>query len=89
MSTEKIDNSSGDGGEGVATAAHDCLGPDGMLSIVMPVYNLGRVIRDNVASVHALFGSIVPFEIVPVDDGSADDTRSGMEIGRASCRERV
>ncbi len=82
MSTEKIDNSSGDGGEGVAdaaTAAHDCLGPDGMLSIVMPAYNLGRVIRDNVASVHALFDSVVPFEIVPVDDGSADDTRSRME----------
>lgn len=46
----------------------------GMLSIVMPAYNLGPNIAANVRTVQAVFKGQVPFEIIAVDDGSLDST---------------
>ena len=63
-------------------AAMACLGPSGRLSVVMPAFNLGRSIHRNIHRVHSVFAGRIPFEIVPVDDGSADDTAA--EIRRAA-----
>lgn len=52
---------------------------DGLLSIIMPAYNLAPVIGANIRAVHALFKGQLPFEIVAVDDGSADGTRRCLE----------
>ncbi len=81
MSRGKIEKVSRvEGGEGAnVEAARSCLGSDGMLSVVMPAYNLGSAIRANIASVHAVFDGIIPFEIVPVDDGSLDNTSLGIK----------
>ena len=67
-------------------AARDALGIDGMLSIVMPAYNLGRCIRANVAAVARLFDGKIPFEIVPVDDGSPDNTAAEIRAAAAEAR---
>ena len=53
---------------------------DGMLSIIMPAYSLGSTIAANITHVHDLFSGQIPFEIIPVDDGSNDNT--GDEINR-------
>ncbi len=50
------------------------------LSIIMPAYHLGASIAANIKHVHNLFSQHIPFEIIPVDDGSDDDT--GNEIKR-------
>jgi glycosyltransferase involved in cell wall biosynthesis len=63
-------------------SARACLGPDGLLSVIMPAFNLERAIAANIEHVHALFAGHLPFEIVPVDDGSADGTAD--EIRRAA-----
>lgn len=55
-----------------------CIGND-RLSIIMPVYNLGTRIRDNLVHVRNIFHGQVPFEIIPVDDGSSDATRHEIE----------
>lgn len=47
---------------------------EGAISILMPAHNLQDVIADNIRRVHAVFKGRVPFEIVPIDDGSTDDT---------------
>lgn len=52
---------------------------NGLLSIIMPVYNLSHSIAHNVRHVHDLFTSYLPFEIVVVDDGSEDNTRRELE----------
>lgn len=59
-------------------AARDTLGPDGLLSIVMPAFNLGKVIAANIERVRTLFDGRLPFEIVAVDDGSGDDTAAAI-----------
>ena len=64
------------------TAARECLGPDGMLSVVLPAYNLGGVIRENLRRCAEYLGGNIPFELVPVDDGSADATAD--ELRRAA-----
>jgi glycosyltransferase involved in cell wall biosynthesis len=47
------------------------------VSILMPAYNEGPRIRANVLAVDAMFKAMRrPYEIVVVDDGSADDTFS-------------
>ena len=51
-----------------------------LLSIIMPAYNLGHAIADNIRRVHDLFESHLPVEIIPVDDGSRDNTAD--EIAR-------
>ncbi len=56
----------------------------GRLSILMPAHNLGPVIGDNLRVVHRLLAGRLPFEIIPIDDGSTDDTADGL---RAAQRE--
>lgn len=67
----------------------------GLLSIVMPVHNLGAGIGANLRHVETLFTGRLPFEIVVVDDGSDDDTcerirAASAELAtvRAVCLER-
>ncbi len=60
------------------SAARTCLGPDGRLSVVMPAYNLGETIAANIRRVHAAFEGHLPFELVPVDDGSVDGTAAAL-----------
>ena len=64
------------------TAARECLGPEGMLSVVMPAFNLGSVIRENLRRCAEYLEGTIPYELVPVDDGSADDTAA--ELRRAA-----
>ena len=52
---------------------------DGMLSIIMPAYCLGSAIAGNIKRVHDLFSGEIPFEIIPVDDGSNDNTGDEIE----------
>ena len=48
---------------------------DGVLSVVMPVYNLAPTIAANLRETAALFCEHgVPVEMIPVDDGSKDGT---------------
>lgn len=49
------------------------------LSIIIPCYNCEKTLREAVASCFAQDLSIDEFEIVMVDDGSSDDTRTLME----------
>jgi len=51
---------------------------DGMLSIVMPAFRLGGSIAENVLRTYDVFSQHVTCEIVPVDDGSHDNTRSEL-----------
>jgi glycosyltransferase involved in cell wall biosynthesis len=55
-------------------AARICLGPAGRLSVIMPCYRLAGRAAANVETVRRLLDGRVPFEIVPVDDGSDDGT---------------
>ena len=64
------------------SAARECLGPEGMLSVVMPAYNLGGVIFDNLRRCAEYLKGNIPFELIPVDDGSADATAA--ELRRAA-----
>ena len=64
------------------TAAQACLGAAGLLSVVMPCYRLAGRAGANVERVRSLLEGQVPFEIVPVDDGSADGT--GEELQQAA-----
>ncbi len=50
----------------------------------MPVFNLERAIYANIEQVHNLLKGRLPFEIVPVDDGSSD--QSAAELRRAVTR---
>ena len=78
------------------TNAQKILGGD-LLSIVLPVYNLGSSIAENLESVAAcLDGGGFRYELVPVDDGSADgsaeairayaETFTSRHASRAACR---
>ena len=60
-------------------AAQSILGSDGRLSILMPAYNLGRQIAANIRTVHDTFSGHIPFEIVPINDGSTDDTATEIQ----------
>ena len=56
------------------------------LSVFFPAYNDSGTIASMVIRTVKAASELTPdFEIIVVDDGSADST----EIGRASCRERV
>lgn len=55
---------------------------DGLLSVVMPAFNLGGVIADNVRDVRTALSGSVRFEIIVVDDGSTDNTRSQLDAAR-------
>jgi len=62
-------------------AARETLG-NGRLSVIMPAYCLGGVIADNIAKVASVLQGNVEYEIVPVDDGSSDNTAD--EIRKAA-----
>lgn len=47
---------------------------EGLISVLMPAHNLEGVIAANIRRVHAVFKDKVPFEILPIDDGSTDQT---------------
>lgn len=47
---------------------------EGMISILMPAHNLSAVIAGNIRRVYDVFKDKVPFEILPIDDGSTDET---------------
>ena len=49
--------------------------PEPALSVVIPAYNEERILRASLERIHAYFaGRPESFEILPVDDGSADGT---------------
>lgn len=50
----------------------------GSVSVLMPAFNLEKVIADNVRRVHALFAGQIPFEIIVIDDGSRDQTAAEL-----------
>lgn len=83
MDTEKCSTSNGneDASPTPTLSAPSCIGTQGRLSVILPAYNLGKCIYGNILRVHSLFSGVIAFEIVPVDDGSRDDTSS--EIRRA------
>jgi glycosyltransferase involved in cell wall biosynthesis len=60
-------------------AANACLGPSGCLSIIMPAYGLEKVIAENIEAVCRLLRGQIPFEVVPVDDGSRDATAVAIQ----------
>jgi glycosyltransferase involved in cell wall biosynthesis len=70
-------------------AAKACLGSSGCLSIIMPAYGLEKVIADNIETVCGLLRGHIPFEVVPVDDGSADATAQAIHQETARHPEEV
>jgi glycosyltransferase involved in cell wall biosynthesis len=66
-------------------AARDCLGQSGCLSVIMPVYGLAAVIEQNIETVCGLLSGKIPFEVLPVDDGSLD--ASSEAIRRATAKD--
>ena len=72
------------------SAAKRILGHDGMISVVMPAYHLAATIADNVRCVRDLLaGAGLRFEIVAVDDGSADGTGEAVQAVAAESPETV
>jgi glycosyltransferase involved in cell wall biosynthesis len=58
-----------------------------MLSVVMPVYNEGAVIRENLRRTATEFRSLGPFEIIAVNDGSTDNSAAEMDAAAAELPE--
>ena len=46
------------------------------LSIVIPAYNEGKVVKKNVELINRYFINKFSFEIIVINDGSNDDTNS-------------
>ncbi|HHU14469.1 MAG TPA: glycosyltransferase [Lentisphaerae bacterium] len=67
------------------SAAQACLGATGSLSVIMPAYGLETVIERNIETVCRLLEGNIPFEVLPVDDGSRDGTATA--IRRAAARD--
>jgi glycosyltransferase involved in cell wall biosynthesis len=61
-------------------SAHTCLGPVGMVSVIMPCYRLVGRAGVNVERVRRLLDGQVQFEVVPVDDGSGDGTAEELRL---------
>ena len=69
-------------------AARETLG-NGRLSVIMPAYCLGGTIADNVAQVASVLDGNIEYEIVPVDDGSPDNTAEELRKAAAANPSRV
>lgn len=53
---------------------------DGRLSIIMPAYNEGKNIYDNILkTIDIISGFVKDFEVIAVNDGSKDSTRQEIE----------
>ncbi len=50
-----------------------------MYSVIMPIFNEGHHIRANIARTLAVLRPIGPIELIPVDDGSADNSREQLD----------
>ena len=64
-------------------SAREMLGK-GRLSVVMPAYCLGGTIAGNIEKVASVLEGNVDYEIVPVDDGSPDNTADGIKAAAAA-----
>ena len=69
-------------------SARETLGK-GRLSVVMPAYCLGGTIAENIAQVSSVLEGNVEYEIIPVDDGSADNTADELRGAAAANPSRV
>ncbi len=69
-------------------AARETLG-NGRLSVIMPAYCLGGTIAENVAQVASVLDGNIEYEIVPVDDGSPDNTAEELRKAAAANPSRV
>jgi len=67
------------------SSARAILGESGRLSVIMPAYGLEAVIERNIEAVCSLLRGNIPFEVLPVDDGSRDGTAEA--IRRAASKE--
>jgi len=70
-------------------AARTCLGTSGRLSVVMPAYGLEGAIGKNIATVCDLLRGHIPFEVLPVDDGSKDNTAAAIRAAAERNPEHV
>ena len=62
----------------------------GLLSVILPVYHLADTIESNLESVVAyLDAGGIPYELVPVDDGSGDGTADAIRRAAAKCPEII
>ena len=53
------------------------------LSVILPCYRLGSVLKENLRRVESFLCGI-PHELIPVDDGSDDDTAAVLRSIAAS-----
>jgi dolichol-phosphate mannosyltransferase len=58
-----------------------------MLSVVMPVYNEGGIIRENLRRTAEEFRPLGPFEIIAVNDGSSDNSAIELDTAAATLPE--
>ena len=70
-------------------SAQAALGKSGCLSVIMPAYGLEAVIERNVETVCALLNGHIPFEVLPVDDGSRDGTAAALRRAAAKDPDHV
>lgn len=70
-------------------AAQVCLGPSGCLSVIMPVFGLETVIEHNIEIVCELLRGNLTYEVVPVDDGSSDNSAAAIRRAAANDPEHV
>lgn len=64
-------------------SARSSLGDSGCLSVIMPAYGLESVIEHNIEVVCDLLRGHIPFEVLPVDDGSRDGTADALRRAAA------
>jgi len=60
------------------SAARQLLSDGGLLSVILPVYNLAGPIAENIRQIAQTFRAAIPFELIAVNDGSADRTSESL-----------